>query len=424
MDSRILKALEDLSFKEATQIQQKAIPIALKKKDIIATAQSGSGKTAAFVLPILNDILEQGKNAHILRALIIAPTRELVNQINKDIENFAKYIDIDKTCVYGGVSSKDQARKISKGIDILVATPGRLIEHIKNKTVNLKTVTTLVIDEVDTMLDMGFLEDIENICSNASENRQIMMFSATLNQNVKKLAKEFLNEPAVIEVANQRSSVDVIEQQIIEVDREKKAELLSYLIGSKNYSQVLVFVNTKLHADLLVEHLELDGLKSSCIHGDIRQTARAKALRKFKSGDIRVLVATDIAARGIDIQLLPVVINYELPQSVADYTHRIGRTGRAGNRGIAITLLSSQDYKMMAEIEKELILDIKRKSIEGFEPSEKKPKIFKRKEKPLSQKKSFSKAKNTNKTLEKKSKSRKDKKRKTTKRDSNRNFRG
>ncbi len=408
-----------MAFEELTLIQEKTIPLALKKKDIIATAQSGSGKTAAFILPILNEILEQNNNEHPLRALIIAPTRELVNQINKVIEDFSKYINISKTCVYGGVSSKDQAKKIAKGCDILVATPGRLIEHIKNNTVQVRTVTTLVIDEVDTMLDMGFLEDIESICSNISPNRQIMMFSATLNQNIKKLAKEFLNEPAVIEVSNQRSSVDVIEQQIIEVDREKKAELLSYLIGSRNYTQVLVFVNTKNQADLLVEHLELDGLKSSCIHGDIRQTARAKALRKFKSKDIQVLVATDIAARGIDIQLLPVVINYELPQSVADYTHRIGRTGRAGNSGIAITLLSSYDYKMMAKIEKELILDIKRDIIEDFEPTQKKRRIFKQKPKPLSQKKALSRTKKSDKKPQKKT----NKKRKTTKRDTNRNFR-
>lgn len=409
--------MEDLNYETPTPIQKKSIPVALKKKDILATAQSGSGKTAAFVLPIIDEIYQTNNQAHPLRALIIAPTRELVNQINKAIEDFSKYIDIRKTVVFGGVSSKDQERKIAKGVDIIVATPGRLLEHIKNKTVNLSTVTTLVVDEVDTMLDMGFLEDIEKIFSNASMNRQIMMFSATLNQNVKKLAKEFLETPSVIEVSNQRSSVDVIDQQVVKVDADKKNELLSYLIGSRNYSQVLVFVNTKKEADGLVEHLELDGLKASCIHGDIRQTARAKALRKFKSGDIRVLVATDIAARGIDIQLLPVVVNYSLPETVADYTHRIGRTGRAGNAGIAITLLCIKDYKMMMKIEKDLILDLKKDIIEDFEATEKKPRGLKpRPKQKLSQKKALNKSTATRQPAKKK-------KRKTTKRDSNRSFR-
>ncbi|MGA1931342.1 DEAD/DEAH box helicase [Arcobacter sp. YIC-464] len=409
--------MEDLNYEQPTPIQKKSIPLALKKKDILATAQSGSGKTAAFVLPIIDEIHNTNNQAHPLRALILAPTRELVNQINKAIEDFSKYIDIRKTVVFGGVSSKDQERKIAKGVDIIVATPGRLLEHIKNKTVDLSTVTTLVVDEVDTMLDMGFLEDIETIFSNASMSRQIMMFSATLNQNVKKLAKEFLETPAVVEISSQRSSVDVIDQQVIQVDEAKKNELLSFIIGSRNYPQALVFVNTKKEADGLVSHLELDGLKASCIHGDIRQTARAKALRKFKSGDIRVLVATDIAARGIDIQLLPVVINYSLPETVADYTHRIGRTGRAGNAGVAITLLSVKDYKMMTKIEKDLILDLKRDIIEDFEPTEKKPRGIKpRPKQKLSQKKTVNRTANTPRPT-------KQKKRKTTKRDANRSFR-
>jgi ATP-dependent RNA helicase RhlE len=255
----------------------------------------------------------------------------------------------------------------------VVATPGRLNEHIRNNTINMAAVSTLVVDEVDTMLAMGFLEDIEKIFAKAHPKRQILMFSATLNQNVKRLAKEFLDKPAVVEVVDQRSSVDLINQQIVLVDDKKKAEVLSYLIGSKNYESVLVFVNTKKQADLLVEHLELDGLKAACIHGDIRQTARAKALRKLKENQIKVLVATDIAARGIDIEKLPVVINYALPQSITDYTHRIGRTGRAGNLGEAVTLLCVRDYPMMAAIEKELIIEIPRETIDGFELEEKQP---------------------------------------------------
>lgn len=279
----------------------------------------------------------------------------------------------------------------------------------------MTAVNKLVVDEVDTMLAMGFLEDIEKIFSKAHPKRQIMMFSATLNQNVKKLAKEFLDNPAVVEVVDQRSSVDLINQQIVLVDDNKKAELLSYLIGSRNFENVLVFVNTKKQADLLVEHLELDGLKAACIHGDVRQTARAKALRKLKENQIKVLVATDIAARGIDIEKLPVVINYALPQSISDYTHRIGRTGRAGNTGEAITLLCVRDYPMMAAIEKELILEIPREVIDGFELEEKQPRKVVAKVKAHEFRKKTHEKKEAPK---KKTKPARQKKRKTTKRDS------
>ncbi len=424
LDEKIINALKDLNYEEATEIQKKSIPIALKKRDILAAAQSGTGKTAAFLLPILTEIMENKQpNNPILRALILVPTRELATQIAKAVEDYAKYIDIEKLAVFGGVSTKEQERKIAKGIDILVATSGRLMEHIKNKTVDLSSVTTVVIDEVDTLLDMGFLEDIEKILPSVGPKRQIMMFSATMTQNVKKLAKEFLQDPVVIEVAQQRSAVKIIEQQIIQVDEASKAALLSYLIGSRNYSQVLVFVNMKMEADALVEHLELDGLPAACIHGDVRRTARAKALKKFKSGDIRVLVATDIAARGIDIQLLPVVVNYALPETVTDYTHRIGRTGRAGNPGTAITLLSVKDYKMMIEIEKELIINVPREVIEGFETTEKKPRLFKARPKQLSQKMAEAKkvAKKTG-FAKTNAPAKVAKKRKTTKRDANRSF--
>ena len=401
--------------------------MALKKRDIIAAAQSGTGKTAAFLLPILEELIEQKKTNElpILRALILVPTRELATQIAKAVDDYAKYLEINRATVFGGVSIKDQTKKIERGVDILVATSGRLLEHIKNGTVNLTSVSTVVIDEVDTMLDMGFLEDIEKILPHIGPHRQIMMFSATMNQNVKKLAKEFLTDPVVIEVAKQRSTVKIIDQQIILVDEDKKAELLSYLIGSRNYSQVLVFVNMKIEADELVAHLELDGLPAACIHGDVRQTARAKALRKFKSGDIRVLVATDIAARGIDIELLPVVVNFALPEAITDYTHRIGRTGRAGNAGTAITLLSVKDYKFMIEIEKELIINIPRTQIEGFETTEKKPRLFKARPKQLSVKKAEAKKASQKTGFAKTNTPKKPpaKKKKTTKIDDNRSFR-
>ena len=422
LDEKIISALKDLNYEEATEIQKKAIPVALKKRDILAAAQSGTGKTAAFLLPILAELLETKQTKTILRTLILVPTRELASQISKAVEDFSKYMDISSLAMVGGVSTKDQEKKIAKGIDILVATSGRLMEHLKNGTVDLSSVTTVVIDEVDTMLDMGFLEDIEKILPNVGPKRQIMMFSATMNQNVKKLAKEFLKDPVVIEVAQQRSAVKIIDQQIVLVDEANKAAALSYIIGSNNYSQVLVFVNMKIEADTLVEHLELDGLTAGCIHGDVRQTARAKVMRKFKSGDIRVLVATDIAARGIDIQLLPIVVNYALPETTADYTHRIGRTGRAGNPGIALTLLSVKDYKMMIEIEKDLIINIPRREIEGFEATEKKPRLFKARPKQLSVKMAEAKKAAKKSGFAKNTIAKDVKKKKTTKRDANRSF--
>jgi len=276
-------------------------------------------------------------------------------------------------------------------------------------------VQRVVIDELDTMLDMGFLEEVEQILPHIGKNRQISMFSATINSTVKKLAKEFLKDPVVIEVTNQRDHVEKIEHQIVLVDEDKKSELLSYLIGSRNISQVLVFVNRKLEADDLVENLNLDGLKASCIHGDIRQSSRALALRKFKEKEIRVLVCTDIAARGIDIENLPCVINFALPETINDFTHRVGRTARAGNDGVAITLLSVKDYKLMAEIEKELILKIPRVELEGFATKEKKPRTKIREKKSIKDKKFDSKQRES-KDKTKNKKPNKSKFRKTTKR--------
>jgi len=318
------------------------------------------------------------------------------------------------------VSAKEQAIKIQKGIDILIATPGRLLELCENKSVDLKSVNTLVLDEADTMLDMGFLQDIEKIFPQISPKRQIMMFSATLNQNIKKLAKEFLNEPVVIEVSSQRSSVDIIEQQIIKVDEEKKLALLSFFIGSKNLQKVLVFTNTKANVDLITQTLNLDGLTALGIHGDIKQPARARALRKFKANEIRVLVATDIAARGIDIEELPHVINYDLPQSTSDYTHRIGRTGRAGNAGVAISLLCVKEYKQMEEIQKDLIINIPFTTMEGFDLTEREPRTKKVVNTKLSVKKGLKDKKPRPRTAPTATKPKKSKK--TTKRDANRKF--
>ncbi|WP_419769474.1 MAG: DEAD/DEAH box helicase [Candidatus Marinarcus sp.] len=418
----ILKAIKEEGYETPTEIQKKAIPIILKKRDVLAAAQSGTGKTAAFVLPILEDLAQQKRieNKRVLRCLILVPTRELASQVARNISFYARYLDIVQTTAVGGLSNKLQAAKIAKGIDILVATPGRLIDHIQNKAIDLASINTLVLDEADTMLDMGFLEEIEKIFPLASSNRQIMMFSATLNQNVKKLAKEFLKDPVVIEITPQRSTVKIIDQQIIKVDFERKAELLSYLIGSRNWTQVLVFANTKATVDLIVDTLNLDGLPALAIHGDIKQPARARALRKFKDQEIRVLVATDIAARGIDIEGLPHVINFDLPDGHSDYTHRIGRTGRAGNPGVATTLLCVKEYKEMIAIEKELIINIPRMMIEGFELTEKEPRVKKVVHKKLSEKKGLREKKPKEKMQRRENKEKKSKK--TTKRDANRKF--
>ncbi len=383
------------------------------KRDIIGVAKSGTGKSCAFLIPILENLIKQKRENSVLRALILVPTRELAKQIVNAIDDYSKYLDIKRVAIFGGISSKEQEKKLANGVDIVVATTGRLLEHIKNNTINLTSVESIVIDELDTMLDMGFLEEVEKILPNIGKNRQISMFSATINSTVKKLAKEFLKEPAVIEVTNQREHVEKIEHQIILVDEDKKPELLSYLIGSKNISQALVFVNRKLEADSLVENLNLDGLKASCIHGDIRQSSRALVLRKFKEKELRVLVCTDIAARGIDIEELPCVINFSLPESINDFTHRVGRTARAGKEGVAITLLSVKDYKFMAEIEKELILNIPRTELAGFETKEKKPRAKQIKQKSLKEKKILSKKRQTE---DKPKSSKTNKKRKITKR--------
>ncbi|MDX4065221.1 DEAD/DEAH box helicase [Aliarcobacter skirrowii] len=389
LNEKILKAISDLNYESLTPIQEKAIPIARKGRDIIGISQSGTGKSCAFILPILESILkdqELGKN-RVLRALIIAPTRELAKQIVKSIENYSKYMDVKSVSILGGESKNLQAKKLSNGVDIAVATAGRLLEHIKENSINLSSVTKVVIDELDVMLDMGFLKDLEQILPYIGKNRQMSMFSATINSTVKTLAKQFLNDPVVIEVTTQRSNVKNITHEAILVDEDRKLEALSYFIGSKNISQALVFVNQKSQADTLVENLNLDGLKAACIHGDVRQSTRALALRKFKEKELRVLVATDIAARGIDIENLPCVINFALPQSIDDFTHRVGRTGRARNDGLAITFLSVKDYKFFADIEKELILSVKRYELEGFATKEKKPRVKSKQQKSIKDKK-------------------------------------
>ncbi|WP_419777946.1 DEAD/DEAH box helicase [Malaciobacter marinus] len=395
-------------------MQKKAIPVLLNKKDLIAAAKSGTGKTAAFLLPMLEQLKEEidYNKKRVPRVLIIVPTRELVNQIARNISNYSRHLNIKHAVSYGGVSNKLQAEKIKKGVDIIVATPGRLLDHVENKILSISSINRVILDEADTILEMGFIEEVKRILAQVSQYRQISMFSATISQNVKKLAKEFLNKPTVVELTNVRQRVDSIEHTAYKIDSFKKIEMLSFLIGSKNYHKVLVFVNTKKIADEITQQFNLDGLSTLCIHGDIKQPARARALRDFKSDKIRVLVATDIAGRGIDIEDLPYVVNFELPLSTDDFTHRVGRTARAGKTGQAITLVCANEYKQLEKIEKDLMITIKRLVLDEYELTEKQPRLFKKKKKKLTEKKNITKP--VKKVTSKK----------TTKRDSNRNFRG
>jgi len=420
LSHEILQALEDLKYTHPTVIQRKAIPIILKKMDILGVAQSGTGKTAAFSLPIVQELSSNRQDKiHTPRALIMTPTRELAVQIARNIESFSKYVDLKVALITGGIAAKPQMNKLRIGVDIIVATPGRLLDLVTNHNIKISSVNTLVIDEADTMLDFGFMPDVEKICQRIStNNRQTMMFSATFSQNIKVLGKKFLREPVVVEIKKERPTVDIIDQQVVRVDQDKKKEFLSYFIGSKNLKKVLVFTNTKKLADELVENLNLDGLSAAAIHGDITQPARQRALRDLQSGKVQVVVATDIAARGIDIQDLPHVINYDLPQDLDDYIHRIGRTGRAGNEGVAISLISVEEKKQLKEYERELKITITHDVIEGFEPTEKekrrdyRPKAFKNKDKQRK------KDERNRKWPTKKTGSSK----KTTKRDANRSF--
>ena len=370
LSKEILKAIDDIGYTEATPIQEKAIPVILERKDILAGAQTGTGKTAGFTLPILQ-LLSQTtpvmKKFHI-RTLILTPTRELAIQIGENINSYAKYLPFKSTVVFGGVGINPQKAHLRRGVDILTATPGRLLDLIGQKAVDLSSVEFFVLDEADRMLDMGFIHDIKKILKLLPKKKQTLLFSATFSANIKKLANELLNNPVLIEVAKSNSSASTINQTVHFVDKKRKRELLSHLIRKNNWKQVLVFTRTKHGANKLSKQLIEDGITSAAIHGNKSQGARTKALSEFKSGEIRVLVATDIAARGIDIEELPHVINFELPNVSEDYIHRIGRTGRAGNLGEAISLVCIDEKDYLKDIEKLMKKDINKIEIEGFKP--------------------------------------------------------
>lgn len=365
----ILKAVQEQGYTTPSPIQLQAIPVILERKDILAGAQTGTGKTAGFTLPILELLMQKPikKESFKVRALVLTPTRELAAQVEQNIENYSKYLPITSAVVFGGVGINPQKAKLKKGVDILVATPGRLLDLVGQKSVDLSSVEFLVLDEADRMLDMGFIHDIKKILAIVPKKKQSLLFSATFSTTIKKLADELLHTPTLIEVAKRNTSAQTIKQTIHFVDDSRKRELLSHLIKKGDWHQVLVFTRTKHGANKLTKQLESDGISAAAIHGNKSQGARTKALADFKDNTIQVLVATDIAARGIDIDQLPHVINYELPNVPEDYVHRIGRTGRAGNEGEAISLVCIDEHLFLKDIEKLIKKDITKVIIEGFE---------------------------------------------------------
>ncbi len=367
----LLQAVADQGYLEPTPIQHQAIPAILQGQDILASAQTGTGKTASFTLPLLQRLsaVPARRGKHYPRALILTPTRELAAQVNESVTGYGKHLPLKSAAVYGGVSIVPQIQKLRRGVDVLVATPGRLLDHLGQKTLDLSQVEMLVLDECDRMLDMGFIHDIRKILAGLPESRQTLLFSATLSPAIQKLANTLLREPIVIEVAPRNTVAEQVTQVVHPVDRDRKRALLSHMIGFHNWQQVLVFTRTKHGANRLAEQLSQDGLKTTAIHGNKTQAARTRALHDFKQGKVRVLVATDVASRGLDIESLPYVVNFDLPDVPEDYVHRIGRTGRAGNAGRAVSLVSRDEHQLLKGIERLLKRSIESDLIAGYEPT-------------------------------------------------------
>ncbi|MDB5839376.1 MAG: helicase conserved C-terminal domain protein [Herminiimonas sp.] len=372
LSDAIVRAVTEHGYTIPTPIQTQAIPAVLAGGDLLAGAQTGTGKTAGFTLPILNRLAASSNHASAaarpIRALILTPTRELAAQVEESVRTYGKYVKLNSAVIFGGVGINPQIKLLKHGVDILVATPGRLLDHMQQGTVNLTKVEILVLDEADRMLDMGFIKDIRRVLAALPPKRQNLLFSATFSDEIKTLADGLLNAPAMIEVARRNSTVEIIAQKIHPVDRDRKHPLLAHLIKTNSWHQVLVFTRTKHGANKLVEQLERDGITALAIHGNKSQTARTRALSEFKDGSLQVLVATDIAARGIDIDQLPHVVNYDLPNIPEDYVHRIGRTGRAGATGEAVSLVCVDEHIMLKDIEKLIKRSLPREVVPGFEP--------------------------------------------------------
>ena len=370
LSAPLLKAIKKQGYDKPSPIQEQAIPAVLKGRDVMAAAQTGTGKTAGFTLPIL-EILSTGAKVKPgqARVLILTPTRELAAQIEASVVAYGKFLPITSTVVFGGVKINPQINRLRKGIDILVATPGRLLDLHNQKAIRFDQLEMLVLDEADRMLDMGFIHDIRKILATLPKRRQNLMFSATFSQDIRKLAKSLVNDPVEISVSPRNTTVETVKQWIHPVDKAKKSELLSHLIIENKWFQVLVFSRTKHGANRLAKQLEARGIPSIAIHGNKSQAARTRALADFKKGKVQVMVATDIAARGIDIDLLPQVVNFDLPNVPEDYVHRIGRTGRAGSKGQAVSLVSADEFKQLRDIENLIKQQLERKLVDGFEPN-------------------------------------------------------
>ena len=369
--AELVRAVSEKGYDTPTPIQQQAIPLVLEGRDLMGSAQTGTGKTAGFTLPLLQLLAAKQppqNSRRPIRALVITPTRELAAQVAESITTYGKWLPLKSAVVFGGVSINPQKQKLIRGVDILVATPGRLLDHVGQRSVDLSQVEMLVLDEADRMLDMGFIHDIRKVLALVPKHKQTLLFSATFSDDIKKLANGLLKSPALIEVARRNTTVEAIQQVVHPVDKSRKRELLSYLIGSNQWQQVLVFSRTKHGANRLAGQLISDGINAAAIHGNKSQGARTRALADFKSGQVQVLVATDIAARGLDIDQLPHVVNYDLPNVPEDYVHRIGRTGRAGREGEAVSLVCVDELRLLKDIEKLIKRDIHQQVVDGYAP--------------------------------------------------------
>lgn len=369
LSEALLKAVSKKGYTTPSPIQQKAIPPILEGKDVLASAQTGTGKTAGFTLPLLHLLSENPKQKfRPIRALILTPTRELAAQVYANVKEYSEFLNLRSAVIFGGVNQKPQAATMRQGVDILVATPGRLLDLQNQGLLSLKRVEIFVLDEADRMLDMGFLRDIQKVIDMMPEKRQNLMFSATFSKDIKKLAHGILNHPVQVEATPENTTVEAIAQKVYRVAKDKKTGLIIKLITDGNWKQVLVFTRTKHGANRLCEKMVKSGITAAAIHGNKSQGARTKALAGFKNGTVRVLVATDIAARGLDIPLLPHVINFELPNISEDYVHRIGRTGRAGASGEALSLVSADETTFLRDIETLIEMKLPVQIIDGFEP--------------------------------------------------------
>lgn len=369
----LLRAVAEQGYNEPTPIQAQAIPLVLAGRDVMGGAQTGTGKTASFALPLLQRLAPHANTSasparHPVRALILAPTRELAAQVEESIRSYAKYLPLRSACIYGGVPMDPQIAQLRAGVEVLVATPGRLLDHVQQRTLNLSQVEIVVLDEADRMLDMGFVPDVRRILALLTNRKQGLLFSATFSDEIKKLADSFLKQPTLVEVARRNQTAESVSHLVHPVAREKKRELLVHLIKSRDMKQVLVFCSTRLGTNRLAYQLAREGVQAQAIHGDKTQSERTQALEEFKSGKVGVLVATDVAARGLDIAELPYVVNFDLPNSPEDYVHRIGRTGRAGATGTAISLVSADEHERLEAIEKMIKQRIPREIVPGFGP--------------------------------------------------------